>query len=384
MRLALKHRPVVFTEVVGQRPRAVVLYQMVRKGQLPGALLFHGSSGCGKTTMARILGMALNCQAGPGPGSSWPCGTCPPCKSVIAGTSLDIIEIDGASHGSVEDMRDLQRRLQYGSGGEWRLVIIDEAQTVTGPGFESLLIIMENPPPGTVFVLCTTEPRKIPATIASRCLPLPFPSVPPAEITVRLEHICAAEHIEAEAALLALITERAEGNMRNAVMLLEQAHVTGIATVADWYRLHGETDFAPSLLAAAADGDHAALYAALDVVLTQTGDYPAIIEKLTACLRDLLVLGAGGTIPFTGQALAVRQDLAARASAARIVSALKVLWDLQTKVRVEDRKAGLILALARVSDVLHPVQEIAAPSLGTSGVEAPVAFGDMARMLSSQ
>lgn len=380
MSLALKYRPAVFTDVAGQRPRAVVLYQMVRKGQLPSALLFHGASGCGKTTMARILGMALNCQAGPGPGSSWPCGTCPPCKSVIAGTSLDVIEIDAASHGSVDDIRDLRQRLLYGSGGEWRLVILDEAHGVSGPGFESLLTIMEEPPPGTVFVLLTTEPRKIPATIASRCVPLPFPSVPPAEVTARLGHICAAEGIEAEPALLALLTERSGGNMRSAVMLLEQASVTGIATAADWYRLHGETDFAPALLAAAADGDHAALFGQLDQVLAQTGDYPAITEKLACCLRDVLVLTAGGSVPATGQALAARQEMAARVSPGRAVAALKVLWDLQTKVRTEDRKAGLILALTRVGDALCPLPAEAA-AVPARSLEQPVSVDSLRAML---
>lgn len=363
--LALKYRPRVFADVAGQRPVAAVLWSMASHRDLAPGLLFHGPSGTGKTTMARILGSALNCEQGPGPGMSWPCGSCASCQAVTAMTSLAVREVDAASYGSAADVRALRERAMYGGGpGEHKLIILDECHAMSAAAYNALLKVLEEPGGALTWLLLTTQPGKVLDTVNGRCLPFEFRRVPPAEISARLRRICDAEDIEADDDLLALFAEKAGGQVRNAVMLLEQAAEVHISAVAQWHKLHGESDFAPSLLAATARGDHAGAYAVLQETLQETGDYSWITSQLVSCLRDVLVLSAGGDIAAAGTALAARQALAAQLTRVRAADAMAVLWDLQTKIRAEDRRAGLDLAVAMLARRLHPEQQPAAVSNG--------------------
>ena len=359
--LALKYRPSTFAEVTGQKHVTAVLYRMARRGTIPPALLLAGQRGCGKTSTARILGAALQCEAeGELTADSWPCGTCPSCKAVATGTSLAVLEVDAASSGGVEAIRDLRQLAAYGG----RLILLDEAHSMSRDAFNALLKVMEEPPPGTTFVLLTTEPGRILPTVASRCMTFAFRPIPPSVITYRLEQICEAEQMSVEQPVLAAIADRAAGAMRDAVMLLDQ--VTSALppenlNLASFLALFGDGDYAVPLVTAMAAGDHPAMYGALEQALGQAGDPSAVTGQLVDCLTDLLRLRSGGPIEAQGAALAARQALASRLDVPKLTAAMKVLWDWQTRVRLEDRRAGLKLVCVVAAEKLCPPRPSLAP-----------------------
>lgn len=357
--LALKYRPRTFAEVTGQKLTAIPIYRMARLGTLPKALLLAGPRGCGKTSLARILGAALNCElAGDDRlADRWPCGKCPSCQSVAAGNSLDVIEVDAASNGGVDAARKLADLMLYGSPGTWKVLILDEAHAMSRDAFNAWLKIMEEPPPNTLFVLLTTEPGKILATIESRCMTFLVRPVPADLIVKRLAKICQLEQIDAEPALLTEIADRADGGMRDAVMKLDQARCTLVAeglTLANYEKVFGNADIAVPVVAAMAAGDIAAVYVALEEAVAQAGEPRAVIEKLADLLADLLTLRCGGTIRVQGAPLAARKELAARLDPRKLTKAMKALWDYETRVRVEDRRAALKLAAVVVTEHLCP------------------------------
>jgi DNA polymerase III subunit gamma/tau len=375
--LALRYRPARFggeLGVAGQKPAVALLYLMCKRGTVPGGVLLYGERGCGKTTMARIVAKALNCDAEPGPASAWPCGTCPNCAAVDNDTHPDVEEVDAASNGSVEQVREIRTRAYYGTvSGRRKVYIIDEAHGLSGPAFESLLKILEEPPPGVVFILVTTQFGSIPRTVRSRCSPFRFDPLPVGVIRDRLAVICEAEGLTIEPALLTAIAEASAGGMRDAVVRLDQVASVGIGSLEMWRELTGETDFAPALLAAAADGDAAAMYAAMDAALSCYGDPGQVARQLVLCLRDLQVLSCGGDVSAQGAALAARQDLIARLGPVRVSAAMGVLWDLHARVRVDDRETALTLALSVVARKLAP-REQAAPIAAGGGERASVDF----------
>jgi DNA polymerase-3 subunit gamma/tau len=372
--LALRYRPRVFGDVAGQKPAVALLYLMCKRGTVPGGMLFYGERGCGKTTMARIVAKALNCEARPGPAASWPCGTCVSCLAVDNDTSPDVEELDAASNGTVDQVRAIRTRAYYGAvGGGRKVYIIDEAHGLSAAAFESILKILEEPPPGVVFILITTQFASIPRTVRSRCSPFRFDPLPVGVIRDRLVSICQAEGLAAEPALLTAVAEAAGGGMRDAVMRLDQVSSVGISSLELWRELTGETDFAPALLTAAADGDYPAMYEALARALVSYGDAGHVARQLVLALRDLLVLSCGGCIAAQGEALAARQALAARLGGARAHAAMAVLWDLHARVRLDDRDTALTLALAMVARKLAP-REQAAPIAPGGGERASVEF----------
>jgi DNA polymerase-3 subunit gamma/tau len=223
--LALKWRPQRFADVIGQGSVSRTLSNALKSGRAAQAYLFAGPRGVGKTSMARILAKALNCERGP---KEEPCNECGPCREITAGRAMDVIEIDGASNRGIDDIRELRESAQYApSSLERKVYIIDEVHMLTQDAFNALLKTLEEPPRHVVFILATTEPLKVPATILSRCQRFDFARLGARDAYTRLRQICDAEGIAAEDEALHLIARKGEGSMRDALTLLDQVVATG-------------------------------------------------------------------------------------------------------------------------------------------------------------
>lgn len=217
---ARKWRPLSFDDVVGQEHITSTLKRAIEKKRVAHAFIFTGTRGVGKTTTARILARALNCEKGPTPA---PCGECESCKNIIRGSSFDVIEIDGASNNGVDDIRELRENVSYTSmGGKYRIFVIDEVHMLTKGAFNALLKTLEEPPEFVIFIFATTEPQKIPETIQSRCQRYDFRRISTEQIAAQLEKICTAEQIPFEKSALSLIARRGDGSMRDALSILDQ------------------------------------------------------------------------------------------------------------------------------------------------------------------
>jgi DNA polymerase-3 subunit gamma/tau len=305
MSLALyrKYRPSTFAEVIGQEHVTEPLQQALRNGRVHHAYLFSGPRGCGKTSSARILARSLNCEQGPTP---TPCGVCQSCTDLAPSGpgSLDVIEIDAASHGGVDDARDLRERSFYAPvSSRFKIYIIDEAHMVTTAGFNALLKLVEEPPPHLKFVFATTEPEKVIGTIRSRTHHYPFRLVPPAALRENLAKICAAEGVPIEPAALGLVVRAGGGSVRDAQSVLDQLIAgsdEGGVTYTSAVGLLGYTDASllDDVVEAFGAHDGAAVLELVDRVIEAGHDPRRFAEDLLERLRDLIVLVA---IPDAGE-----------------------------------------------------------------------------------
>ncbi|MEU2434016.1 DNA polymerase III subunit gamma and tau [Streptomyces sp. NPDC007861] len=292
-----RYRPESFAEVIGQEHVTDPLQQALRNNRVNHAYLFSGPRGCGKTTSARILARCLNCEQGPTP---TPCGECQSCRDLARNGpgSIDVIEIDAASHGGVDDARELREKAFFGpASSRYKIYIIDEAHMVTSAGFNALLKVVEEPPEHLKFIFATTEPEKVIGTIRSRTHHYPFRLVPPGTLREYLAEVCGREGIPVEDGVLPLVVRAGAGSVRDSMSVMDQL-LAGAAddgvTYAMATALLGYTD--GSLLDAVVDafaaGDGAAAFEVVDRVIEGGNDPRRFVADLLERLRDLVILAA--------------------------------------------------------------------------------------------
>lgn len=349
--LALKYRPKRFEDFIGQKATRLPLQKMCQEDKVPSAMLFAGVRGSGKTSSGRVVAAALNCESDPA--QSLPCTVCASCVAIQNGTSLDVIEKDGASSGLVDDIRKLVDMLRYSVGGRYRVVLLDEAQSMSQAAFNALLKTLEEPPPNTVFILLTTEPDRILPTILSRCHLFEFRKISKLDIMERLNYVVEQEDIIVSPELISLIADRADGGLRDALMSLDQCARVGIKETDDFLDMLGEPDFTPALVHQMIAGDRAGVFEALEAQLSRYGDVSVVQNGLIKLFRDVLVLQGGGTVVWQGQSLEARQRLAESLTSAKVVQAMRVLWEAQTKFKtVTNPRMIMDLLMVMLTEVL--------------------------------
>ncbi|MBW3093793.1 DNA polymerase III subunit gamma/tau [Bifidobacterium sp. 64T4] len=301
MALALyrRYRPDTFEGVIGQEQVTVPLMRALDEGKLTHAYLFSGPRGCGKTSSARILARCVNCAKGP---TSHPCGECESCKDLATGGpgSIDVVEIDAASHNGVDDARELRERAGFAPARDrYKIFILDEAHMVTPQGFNALLKIVEEPPEHVMFIFATTEPDKVIGTIRSRTHHYPFRLVPQEVMGPYLEQICEKEHIKPEPGVLRLAMRAGGGSMRDTLSVLDQLMIGSVDGVITHDASVALLGFTPEALIgqgidAVIDGNGEALYDVVQKVVVGGFDPRRFVEDLLARVRDLMVLTLAG------------------------------------------------------------------------------------------
>ncbi|HEX7880771.1 MAG TPA: DNA polymerase III subunit gamma/tau, partial [Candidatus Eisenbacteria bacterium] len=361
--LARKWRPQRFEDVVGQEHITGTLANAISQNRVAHGYLFCGPRGVGKTTTARILAKALNCEKGPTP---TPCNQCSACKDVDNGTSFDILEVDGASTRGIDDIRELRDNARYTpAGGRTKVYIIDEVHMLTREAFNALLKTLEEPPPHVVFVMATTEAYKVPATILSRCQRFDFARIHPRAVAARLQHICNEEGIAIDEAAVAVLARRSAGGLRDALSSLDQ--VLASAGEGEAARINEamvdrvlgilSTDFYFGLADRLIDGDAAGALRQLDDAWHGGADLAEIAEELARHFRNVMVAALGPASEGALEELSAHEIGLLREQAAKVgpVTGARLLEvalrALNVSRRSEQVRLHLEMALVELSQV---------------------------------
>jgi DNA polymerase-3 subunit gamma/tau len=362
--LARKWRPQNFTDLIGQEHVSRTLANAIRSGRIHHAFLFTGARGVGKTSAARILAKALNCESGL---SDTPCGTCPSCLEITAGQGLDVIEIDGASNTGVDDVRELRDNIRYlPSRSRYKIFIIDEVHMLSTSAFNALLKTLEEPPPHAKFIFATTEPHKIPVTILSRCQRFDFRKIPLVRVAAKLREIADAEGLTITDRSLALIARHGEGSMRDALSTLDQviAFCGEQVDDEDVQALLGMVD--RRLLLDAVEAiiqrdprralDSAQRFDQLGVALRQVAQ--ELVEAFRAMVICKVVPEPADMLDLVGEELHELQALAAGASLEELQRIVTLLLKLQAELTGSPYPLlSLEMSLVRLAN-LPPMEEL--------------------------
>ena len=350
--LARKWRPGNFTEMVGQQHVLQALVNALESGRLHHAYLFTGTRGVGKTTVARILAKCLNCDTGV---TASPCGECGACAEVAEGRSVDLIEVDAASKTKVEDTRELLENVQYTpTRARYKIYLIDEVHMLSTHSFNALLKTLEEPPPHAIFLLATTDPQKLPATVLSRCLQFNLKNMQPEQIVSHLEHILAAESVSADPESLALIARAAEGSMRDALSLTDQAIAYGEGQLggAQVAEMLGTVDRGKVLELASAilDESPAEVLSLVAQIAEHAPDYVSTLDELSSIFHQMTI---AQTVPGALDTSWPDQSRIAELAACATIDDTQLFWQMSVSGRREvhlasSARAGLEMILLRM------------------------------------
>ena len=386
--VARRYRPQTFEELVGQQHVARALSNAISTQRVGHAYLFTGARGVGKTSAARILAKALNCVTGPTP---VPCNRCDVCERISTGDDVDVLEIDGASNRGIDEIRQLRQNVNVRPSRErFKVYIIDEVHMLTREAFNALLKTLEEPPEHVKFILCTTEPAKVPITIISRCQRFDFAGIQTRAIVRRLQQIVEAEGVSAEPEALEILARRAAGSMRDSQSLLEQllAFAPQRIAVADVHGMLGTAgeERLGTLLEHIAKRDAAGALADLDAASQEGTDLGQLLEQLMGCFRDCMVAASGGpgdlllyVSPANREKIA---NLGKQLGLETVLAAMQVLDQTLARLRYSTQTRLLVeLALVRICHLeelaelpalIAQLQAGAAPELPSAREQPPV------------
>ncbi|MYD60764.1 MAG: DNA polymerase III subunit gamma/tau [Gemmatimonadetes bacterium] len=359
--MARKRRPQAFETVVAQSHVTTTLQNAIRLGRVAQSYLFSGPRGTGKTTTARLLAMALNCEQGP---TAEPCGECASCVAIRQGNSMDVLEIDGASNRGIDEIRQLREEVGYAaSQGKRKVYIIDEVHMLTTEAFNALLKTLEEPPAHVVFVFATTEAHKVPETILSRCQRYNFRRIPPVAIVEELKMAVDEEGVTAEESALFLIARKADGGMRDALSLLDQVIAFSDADITEdaIQSLLGliPRDVYFDLTQAIVDRDGARALEIVDELAREGSDLGEFVAGLMAHFRHLLVACAAGDLTDENLPEADRvqyAEVAAQFKEADLVRMLNAVSELETQIgRVTEPRFWLELTVMKLVQMTSSV-----------------------------